>query len=121
MHEVEAGDGANLIEEEKIGEKQPVAPCVPLLANEEFEKETGGYQSEAEENEDNQETSGYQHEPEEDEDKQSADPLLVDNSSGGNGVSKKRKASKELHSSKYVSSLIFQNYSSELCNSNCSN
>ena len=103
MHEVEAGDGANLIEEEKIVEKQPVAPCVPLLANEEFEKETGGYQSEPKEDEDNQETSGYQHEPEEDEEKQSEDPLLVGNSSGGNGVSKKRKASKELQSSKYVS------------------
>ncbi|GFY88209.1 sphere organelles protein-like protein [Actinidia rufa] len=97
---IEAGDGPNLIEEEKIVEKQPVATCVPLLANEEFETETGGYQSEAEEDEDNQETSGYHHEPEEEEDKQSEDPLHVDKSSGGNGVSKKRKASKELHSSK---------------------
>ena len=118
---IEAGDGPNLIEEEKIVEKQPVATCVPLLANEEFEMETGGYQSEAEEDEDNQETSGYHHEPEEEEDKQSEDPLHVDKSSGGNGVSKKRKASKELHSSKYVSSLIFQNYSSDLCNNNGSN
>ncbi|XP_057497050.1 coilin-like isoform X3 [Actinidia eriantha] len=101
LHEVvEAGDGANLIEEEKIAEKQPVATCVPLLANEEFEKETGGYHSEPEEDEGNQETSGYQHEPEEDEEKQSEDPLLVDNSSSGNGVSNKRKASKELQSSK---------------------
>ncbi|XP_057493949.1 coilin-like isoform X2 [Actinidia eriantha] len=81
---VEAGDGSNLIEEEKNVEKQPVATCVPLLANEEFETDTGGYQSEAEE----------------DVYKQSEDPLLVDKSSGGNGVSKKRKASKELHSSK---------------------
>lgn len=79
---VEVSDGVNLTEEDKIEEKQHVLTDVPLLANEEFEKETGGYQSE----------------PEEDEDNQSEDELHVENSP----VSKKRKASKKLQSPKYV-------------------
>ncbi|KAF7124125.1 hypothetical protein RHSIM_Rhsim12G0039400 [Rhododendron simsii] len=77
---VEVSDGINLTEEDEIEEKQPVLTNVPLLANEEFEKETGGYQSE----------------PEEEEDNQSEDELHVEISP----VSKKRKASKKLQSSK---------------------
>ncbi|GMP57831.1 hypothetical protein CsSME_00021741 [Camellia sinensis var. sinensis] len=88
---VEVGDGANIIEEGEIVEKQPALTSVPLLANEEFENETGGYQSE----------------PEEDEDNQSEDTLHVENSSDRKVVSKKRKASKKLQSSKYVLQPIF--------------
>ncbi|XP_057484962.1 coilin-like [Actinidia eriantha] len=82
---IEVVDGANLIEEEEIVEKQPVLTDVPLLAIEEFEKETGGYQSEHDE----------------DEDDQSEEALHVQNLSGGNAASKKRKASKKLQSAKY--------------------
>lgn len=78
---VKIGNGLNLREEGVIVEKQPVITFVPLLANEEFEKEIGGYQSEPEEEE---------------------DTLLEENPSGGNAVSKKRKASKKLQSPKYV-------------------
>ncbi|KAL7241108.1 hypothetical protein ACSBR2_006686 [Camellia fascicularis] len=81
---VEVGEGANIIEGGEIVEKQHALTSVPLLANEEFEKETGGYQSE----------------PEEDEDNQSVDTLHVENSSDRKVVSKKRKASKKLQSSK---------------------
>ena len=84
---VEVDDGANLIEEEEIVEKQPVLTDVSLLAIEEFEKETGGYQSE----------------PDGDEANQSEEALHAENLSGGNAASKKRKASKKLQSSKYVS------------------
>ncbi|PSR84813.1 Coilin like [Actinidia chinensis var. chinensis] len=81
---VEVGDGANLIEEEEIVEKQPVLTDVPLLAIEAFEKETGCYQSEHDEDEDNL----------------SEEALHVENLSGGNAASKKRKASKKLQSAK---------------------
>lgn len=95
---VEVSDGINLTEEDEIEEKQPVLTNVPLLANEEFEKETGGYQSE----------------PEEDEDNQSEDELHVEISP----VSKKRKASKKLQSSKYVLKPVFAPYSCDVHN-NC--
>uniref|UniRef100_A0A5B6YIN3 Putative coilin isoform X3 n=1 Tax=Davidia involucrata TaxID=16924 RepID=A0A5B6YIN3_DAVIN len=81
---IRVGDEAKPIEEEEIVEKQPVLTGVPLLTNGEFEKETGGYQSE----------------PEEDEDYQSEDTLHVENLSGGNATSKKRKASQKIQSSK---------------------
>ncbi|PSS13619.1 Coilin like [Actinidia chinensis var. chinensis] len=81
---VEVGDGANLIEEEEIVEKQPVLTDVPHLASEEFEKETGGYQSEPDKGEDNQLEAA----------------LHAENLSGGNAASKKRKASKKLQSTK---------------------
>lgn len=95
---VEVSDGVNLTEEGEIEEKQPVLTHVPLLANEVFEKVTGGYQSE----------------PEEDEDNQSEDELHVENSP----VSKKRKASKKLQSSKYVLKPVFAPYSCDVHN-NC--
>lgn len=63
-------------EEPEIVEKQPLHTGVPLLANEEFEKEAGGYQSESEKNEEQSEDTGV------------------------NAISKKRKASRKLHSSK---------------------
>ncbi|THG01094.1 hypothetical protein TEA_019534 [Camellia sinensis var. sinensis] len=81
---VDKSDRENLIEQEEIVEKQPVLNCMPLLANGEFEKETGNFESE----------------PEEDEDNVSGDTLHVDNSFGDNVLSKKRKASKKLQSSR---------------------
>lgn len=66
--------------EEEVVEKQPVLMDRKLLANEEFEKEIGGYQSE---NED---------------DDQPTDNILEEHKSGG----KKRKSSKDLRSPKYV-------------------
>lgn len=60
-------------------EEQGIVKGVQLLANEEFNKESGGYQSESEEDED-------------------AD--AIENTSGGNALSKKRKASERLVGSK---------------------
>ncbi|KAE9454151.1 hypothetical protein C3L33_13945, partial [Rhododendron williamsianum] len=74
---VKVDNGLNLSEDKGIVEKQPVITCAPLSVNEEFGKETGGYQIEAGEEE---------------------DTLLINNPSGGNAVSKKRKASKKLQS-----------------------
>lgn len=64
-----------------VAEEQGIVKGVQLLANEEFNKETGGYQSDSEEDED-------------------AD--AIENTSGGNALSKKRKASERLVGSKYV-------------------
>ena len=61
-----------------------------LLANEEFELETGGYESE----------------PEEDEPEKLKDTLHLDDRPDKKAVSKKRKAFKELESPKYVSNLF---------------
>ncbi|KAL6969371.1 hypothetical protein U1Q18_029084 [Sarracenia purpurea var. burkii] len=83
IENVKLGYGANLVEDE-IVEKQTLLTGVPLLANEEFEKETGGYQSESEEGE-------HRH---------SQDTLHVENSCERNVVSKKRKAAKKLQSSR---------------------
>ncbi|KAL9267909.1 Coilin-like protein [Drosera capensis] len=60
-------------------EKPPVASGMMLLANEEFEKETGGYQSETEEE---------------------SDMFLADSTQNMDPVSKKRKASNNFESSK---------------------
>lgn len=87
---IEVGDGANSVEEIDIEENQPIHTGLPLLANEEFEKETGGYQSEAEE----------------DEEEHPEEIMPVENSSDAKAASKKRKASKKLKSSKYVLQLI---------------
>lgn len=64
----------------------PVNAGPLLLANEEFNKETGGYESE---------------EPEDDGKNQVHDTSPLKDKLGGDGVSKKRKASEKLHSSKY--------------------
>ncbi|KAM7528004.1 hypothetical protein LguiB_031414 [Lonicera macranthoides] len=81
---IEVGDGANSVEEIDIDENQPIHTGLPLIANEEFEKETGGCQSEAEE----------------DEEEHPEEILPVENSSDAKAASKKRKASKKLKSSK---------------------
>lgn len=82
------GDEGNSLEVVEIVETQPVAAGMNLLANEEFEKESGGYQSEEEE----------------DAPEQAKDAVQVEDSREVKKVSKKRKASKELKISKYVSS-----------------
>ncbi|KAK1381531.1 Coilin [Heracleum sosnowskyi] len=64
-------------------EEQGTVKGVQLLANEEFNKESGGYQSE------------YEEEEEEEEEEEA-----IENTSGGNALSKKRKASERLVGSK---------------------
>ncbi|KDP26679.1 hypothetical protein JCGZ_17837 [Jatropha curcas] len=81
---VMVGDGVNSLEVVEIVETQPVVAGMNLLANEEFEKESGGYQSEEVE----------------DEPKQVEDAVHVENSPEVKTVTKKRKASKELKSPK---------------------
>lgn len=89
---LKATEEARLFVEDAIVEKQPLPSAVRLLANEEFDKETGGYQSEIDEDEDEAE------EP-------------VQNAQGGDVVSKKRKASSKIDSSKYVSgNLLYSLY-----------
>ncbi|KAL3511354.1 hypothetical protein ACH5RR_030755 [Cinchona calisaya] len=96
---VEGKDPINLIEELEAVEKQPVNTGALLLANEEFEKETGGYQSDEpqdeSEQEDEKEVAG---DSSEEEDEQLEDTLH--NSSQGIATSKKRKALEKLRGSK---------------------
>lgn len=77
-------DVEDALEEIEFVEKQPVQTGLKLLANEEFEKEAGGYESESEE----------------DEHGQSHGSLNEEDMSNNNVVSKKRKASKKLGGSK---------------------
>ncbi|KAL5552774.1 hypothetical protein UlMin_040175 [Ulmus minor] len=77
-------DGKNTCELEGIGDEQPANAGMKLLANEEFELETGGYGSESEEDD-----------PDDGEDE-----LLVDDKPEKKTVSKKRKASEKLQNSK---------------------
>ncbi|XP_030545044.1 coilin isoform X1 [Rhodamnia argentea] len=77
-------DAENTLEEIEFVEKHPVQTGLKLLMNEEFEKETGGYESESEE----------------DECGQSHGCLNEKDTSNSNAVSKKRKASKKLKGSK---------------------
>ncbi|XP_050120364.1 coilin-like isoform X1 [Malus sylvestris] len=79
-------DGTNAIEVEEIVERQPINGGMKLLANEEFEKETGGYDSDSEEGEPDQ----------------VEDILPVENApdTGSNRRSKKRKLSDKPQSSK---------------------
>ncbi|GAB4835107.1 hypothetical protein Ancab_000015 [Ancistrocladus abbreviatus] len=72
-------DSARASKEEHIVDKQPLV----LVANEEFEMEIGGYQSE----------------PESDEDEEQPNALHVASTPKTNTISKKRKASKKLLSS----------------------
>ncbi|XAR48119.1 hypothetical protein NMG60_11030835 [Bertholletia excelsa] len=76
------GDGAELENKEKIEEKQPLLVALPLLANQEFGKE-----------------SGYLSETEDGRDDQSEGVLHVDNSPDRSKVSKKRKATNKLQDS----------------------
>ncbi|KAJ9176300.1 hypothetical protein P3X46_011630 [Hevea brasiliensis] len=81
---VMVGEEANSLEVVEIVETQPVISGMNLLANEEFEKESGGYESEEEE----------------DAPEQVEDAVQVENASEVKKVSKKRKAPEELKSSK---------------------
>ncbi|KAJ9554499.1 hypothetical protein OSB04_018544, partial [Centaurea solstitialis] len=76
---IEAADACNLLDEAKINRNGPLDNGILLLANEEFDKETGGYQSESEEDEEEK---------------------LEDEPSPSETLSKKRKASTKLRSSK---------------------
>ena len=75
-------DGRRYFEVEEVAEEEPVNGGMKLLANEEFEKESGRYRSDSEEGE-----------PEKLEDIEETPKKTV---------SKKRKASKKLTRSKYV-------------------
>ncbi|CAB4264262.1 unnamed protein product [Prunus armeniaca] len=79
-------DGTDSLEIEEIVERRPLNTGIKLLANEEFEKETGGYESESEEDE------PYHLE----------DPLTVEDApeTSSSRRSKKRKLSKKPQSSK---------------------
>ncbi|GLT74604.1 hypothetical protein SLA2020_463920 [Shorea laevis] len=74
---IEVGDGVNFLKGEEVLERQPVVPGVKLLSNEEFDKETGGHDSE-----------------------QLGDAVVVKTTPVRSTVSKKRKASEKLPSSK---------------------
>lgn len=85
---IEENDAPNIAENIRILEKQPVNTGHLLLANKEFDNESGGYESE-----------------DESEDEGGADPAKhtsshLENSLGGNVISEKRKASETLPSSK---------------------
>lgn len=49
---IQGVDAGNLLDYPKVNRKEPVNNGMLLLANEEFDKETGGYQSESEDAED---------------------------------------------------------------------
>ena len=83
---IEVGNGLNSLEELEIVEQSPVNTGVKLLANEEFNKEIGGYESEPEEDE--QEL------------KQLENQARVESTPIENMVSKKRKARDKLPSSR---------------------
>ncbi|XP_024991465.1 coilin-like isoform X2 [Cynara cardunculus var. scolymus] len=78
---IEAADACNLLDEAEINRNEPINNGMLLLANEEFDKETGGYQSESDAEEEK----------------------LEDEPSPLETLSKKRKASTKLRSSKDVS------------------
>ncbi|KAI3516138.1 hypothetical protein L1887_15048 [Cichorium endivia] len=73
---IEGADAGNLVDYLEVNRKEPVNNGMLLLANEEFDKETGGYQSESEEE------------------------MLEDESSPVETLSKKRKSSIKLRTSK---------------------
>lgn len=49
---IQGADAGNLLDYPEVNRKEPVNNCMLLLENEEFDKETGGYQSESEDAED---------------------------------------------------------------------
>ncbi|PPE02381.1 hypothetical protein GOBAR_DD00569 [Gossypium barbadense] len=83
---IKAGNGMNYLEELETMERLPVNTGVKHLANEEFDKETGGYKSELEEDE--QELAPLE------------DQAQVESTPIENMVSKKRKARDKLPSSR---------------------
>lgn len=107
---LEGGNAANAVAELQIVDKQPVNTGAFLLANEAFEKETGGYQSD--EPEDELKEEGQVDEPldeteEEDEEEQLEGSFRPEKSSGVDAISKKRKAPEKLHGKKYIYLMIF--------------
>lgn len=116
---LEGGNAASAVEELQIVDKQPVNTGAFLLANEEFEKETGGYQSD--EPEDELKEEGQVDEPldeteEEDEEEQLEDSFRPEKSSGVvDATSKKRKAPEKLHGKKYIYLMIFMFQLGILC------
>ena len=74
--------GLETFVQDEIIEKQPLPSDIKLLANEEYNKETGGYESE----------TGVS---------AGENVLALENSSHGGIISKKRKASNRVGSSKY--------------------
>lgn len=91
-------NGNKTLELERIPDNTPIKAGMKLLANEEFEKETGGYQSETEE----------------DIPDQLEETLHADGTPDKKKVSKKRKASKMRQSSKYVN-ILFMIYLIKSC------
>lgn len=87
-------DGRKSLEVEEAAEEQHVVAGMKLLANEEFAREVGGYESESEE----------------DEPEKLEDELHLDNAAEKKLVSKKRKASRKLKRSKYVRQSIVVNF-----------
>lgn len=83
---LDVDDKANCSKDEAIVEKLHLSSGVKLLANEEFNKEWEGYETESEDNVPDQ--------PEE--------AAEVETASAGNAGSKKRKASRKLKSPKYL-------------------
>lgn len=93
----------NVVEELHILDKQPINNGALLLANEEFEQETGGYQSDEPEDEleeeDEEEKSVDESEAEDDEERLECS-LHLEKASGVEATSKKRKAPEKLQESK---------------------
>ncbi|KAE8690835.1 Sphere organelles protein-related, putative isoform 2 [Hibiscus syriacus] len=85
---IQAGNDLNYLEDLEIVERLPVDSGVKLLANAEFDKETGEYESKSEEDE--QECVSLENQPQ------------VENTPVENIVSKKRKARDKLPSSRKV-------------------
>lgn len=100
---LEGSNAANTVEELQIMDKQPVNSGALLLANEEFEKETGGYQSEEpkdELKEEDQVDEFIDETEEDDEEEQLEDSFHPEKSSGVDATTKKRKAPEKLHGTK---------------------
>lgn len=90
---VEKNNGPNLVDNLQIVEKQPLMGGPLLLANKPFDHGAGGYESyDSEESEDESEK--------EEEAERKEDTSHQENALVGTGISKKRKASEMLPSSK---------------------
>lgn len=99
------GDGRKSFEVEEVAEEQDAVPGMKLLATEEFARETGGYESESEEEEPAKlEDLHIDNTPELEKKvvSKKRKALQLDNSLEKKEVSNKRKASKKLKRSKYV-------------------
>lgn len=90
---VERNNGPNVVENLQIVEKQPLMGGQLLLTNEAFDHGAGGYESSDSEEPEDESEKEEEAEPEEDTSHQK-------NALVGNAISKKRKASEMLPSSK---------------------